>query len=123
MLCCAHAIFYFLLQGQEQDSFLVHENVYLVDAEDFETALAAGIEFAKSEEDLSEDGHLRVNEQKVSYIFAGIRKIIDVSNTHRRLTAPDMVGLESTYSVFEVDNLDQVLALARGEMVEVLYRE
>jgi hypothetical protein len=95
----------------------------LVDAEDFETALAAGIEFAKSEEDLSEDGHLRVNEQKVSYIFAGIRKIIDVSNTHRRLTAPDMVGLEFTYSVFEVDNLDQVLALARGEMVEVLYRE
>jgi len=29
MLCCAHAIFYFKLQKEEQESFLVHENIYL----------------------------------------------------------------------------------------------
>jgi hypothetical protein len=123
MLCCAHAIFYFKLLHQEQDTFLVHENVYLVDAIDFDQARKAAIQVAKENEDLSEDGHLELNEQKAAYVFAGIRKVIELETTPTPIDAVAMVGLELTYSEFEVDNLGQVFALANGDMVEVLYRE
>ena len=74
MLCCAHSIFYFQISGQEQDTFLVHENVYLIDAINLDQARQVAIQFARGNEDLSEDGHLELNEQKIAYVFAGIRK-------------------------------------------------
>ena len=123
MLCCAHAIFYFQLLHQKQDTFLVHENVYLVDAADCAQARNVAIQIAKENEDLGEDGRLELNEQKVAYIFAGIRKIIELETSPAPINPSGMVGLELTYSEFEVDNLDQVFTLTRGDMVEVLYRE
>lgn len=123
MLYCAHAIFYFKLLGREQDSFLVHENVYLIEAEDGDQASKAAIGIGKGNEDTSEDGHLELNEQKAAYLFAGIRKVIEVEPCPVPATAAGLVGLELSYSEFEVDTLEQVHALARGEMVEVLYRE
>jgi len=123
MLCCAHAIFYFQLLHQKQDTFLVHENVYFVDAIDVDQARMEAIQIAKGNEDLGEDGCLELNEQKVAYIFAGIRKIIELETRPTPISYQGMAGLELTYSEFEVDNLDQVFALARGDMVEVLYRE
>lgn len=123
MLCCAHAIFYFQVRGQEQDTFLVHENVYLIDAEDVDQASGRAIQIAKGNEDLSEDGHLELNEQKAAYVFVGLRKIIEVESSPFPINASGLVGLELSYSEFEVDSLDQVFALARGDMVKVLYRE
>ena len=123
MLFCAHAIFYFKLLDREQETFLVHENVYLVDAEDSDKAAESAVQVAKENEDASEDGHLELNEQKAAYLFAGLRKVIEVESGAVPASASGLVGLELTYSAFEVDRLDQVLALARGEMVEVLYRE
>lgn len=123
MLFCVHAIFYFKLLGQGQDTFLVHENVYLIDAEDEGQAEKVAVKIAKENEDLSEDGHLELNEQKVAYLFAGLRKVIEVEPSSVPVNASGLFGLELTYSEFEVDRLDQVLALARGDMVEVLYRE
>jgi hypothetical protein len=123
MLYCAHAIFYFKLLGQDQDSFLVHENVYLIEAEDDEQAAKAAAEIGKNNEDASEDGHLEINEQKAAYLFAGIRKVIEVEPSPVPASAAGLIGLELSYSEFEVDTLDQVFALARGDMVEVLYRE
>ncbi|MBB5204874.1 hypothetical protein HNQ51_002193 [Inhella inkyongensis] len=123
MLYCSHAIFYFKLLEAAQDSFLVHENIYLIEAEDEETAARLAVDLAKANEDTSEDGHLELNEQKAAYLFAGIRKIIEVASSPMPINAAGLVGLELSYSQFEVDTLDQVLALARGDMVEVLYRE
>lgn len=123
MLYCAHAIFYYKLLAQEQETFLVHENVYLIDAEDSDQATATALEIAKENEDTGEDGHLELNEQKAAYLFAGLRKVIEVESSPVPVSASGLVGLELTYSEFEVDRLDQVLALARGAMVEVLYRE
>src|SRR6478735_402250 len=72
MWFCAHAIFYFKLIDAEQDSFLVHENIYLVGADDAASAAAVAKQLAKTNEDLNEDGHLELNEKKTTYLFAGL---------------------------------------------------
>ena len=123
MWYAAHALFYFKLIGESQDSFLLHENVYIVNAIDLDEARAKTEIIAKANEDSGEGGHLELNEKKASYIFAGIKKIIEVETTPSPENAPLVSGQELTYSVLEVDTLDEVLALARGEMVNVLYRE
>lgn len=123
MLYCAHAILYFKLLSLDQESFLVHENVYLVEAEDVDQAAKVAAEIGKRNEDANEDGHLELNGQKAAYLFAGIRKIIEVEQSPVPVSAAGLIGLELSYSEFEVDTLDQALALGRGDMVEVLYRE
>jgi hypothetical protein len=123
MLCCAHAIFYFKLQEEEQDSFLVHENIYLLIASSAKEARALGEKYAKADENLNEGGTLVLNDKKASYLFAGIRKIIDVQEDPGVEALTALVGIELTYSIYEVDTLEEVFQLARGEMVNVLYRE
>jgi len=123
MWYCAHAIFYFEFKHEEQDSYLVHENVYLIQATDEKIAMKKAIEIAKENEDLSEDDHLELNEKPVRYLFSGIRKLITVSNYNKEDKDVIESGIEATYSELEVDNLDQVKELSKGSFVEVLYRE
>ena len=123
MWYCAHAIFYFEFKYEEQDSYLVHENVYLIQAVDESSAMGKAIEIAKENEDLSEDDHLELNEKPVRYLFSGIRKLITVSNYDKENENIIESGVEATYSELEVDNLDQVKKLSEGSFVEVLYRE
>lgn len=121
MWYCAHAIFYFSHEGQE--TFLVHENVYLIDAVDEGQALLRAREIAAEHEDLSEGGHLEVNGRKAQYHFAGIRKLIEVELDPQTGQGKLHSGVEATYSVLEVDSLSEVERLASGEMTPVLYRE
>lgn len=123
MLFCAHAIFYFRLLDQKQETFLVHENVYLIDAEGSSQAAESAVKVARENRDLNEDGHLELNDRKAAYLFAGIGKGIEVELSPSPTSVSGLVGRELTYSEFEVDSLDQVFALARGNMVEVLYRD
>ena len=123
MWYCAHAIFYFEFKYEEQDSYLVHENVYLIQAVDESSAMGKAIEIAKENEDLSEDNHLELNEKPVRYLFSGIRKLITVSNYDKENEDIIESGVEATYSELEVDNLNQVKKLSKGSFVEVLYRE
>ena len=121
MWYCAHAIFYYSYQGQ--DSFLIHENVYLVDAGDEDEAMLRAKSVAADHEDLSEDGHLEVNGNKAQYRFVGIRKLIEVELDNETAEGRLHSGIEATYSVLEVDNLSEVMRLAAGEMQSVLYLE
>lgn len=121
MWYCAHAIFYY--KYDDQDSFLVHENVYLVDASNDVEALAMAEKLAAEHEDLNSDGHLEVNGEKAQYRFAGIRKLIEVELDSETGQGRLHGGIEATYSVLEVDSIDEVERLAAGEMIEVLYRE
>ena len=123
MWYCAHAIFYFEFKYEEQDSYLVHENIYLIQAVDESSAMGKAIEIAKENEDLSEDNHLELNEKPVRYLFSGIRKLITVSNYDKENEGIIENGVEATYSELEVDNLNQVKKLSEGSFVEVLYRE
>lgn len=123
MWYCAHAIFYFELKYETQDSYLVHENVYIVNAADEATAMDEAMRVAKENEDLNEDDHLELNEKPVRYLFSGIRKLITVSNYDKQNEDVIESGVEVTYSELEVDNLEQVEKLSKGDFVEVLYRE
>jgi len=121
MWYCAHAIFYYKYQGQE--SFLAHENIYLIDADDGDHVLDKARDIAKSNEDTNTDGHLELNGHKAQYLFAGIRKIIEVELDADTAQGRLRSGIEATYSVFEVDTIDEIQGLAKGDATTVLYRE
>jgi hypothetical protein len=72
---------------------------------------------------LNEDGHLELNEKKATYLFVGLRKVVEVESHTDSSSANELRGLELSYSVFEVDTLEEVFSLTQGEMVNVLYRE
>ena len=120
MWYCAHAIFYYECEGQE--SFLVHENVYLIRADSDEQALADATALASECEDLS--GRLMGEDGRPSlYRFAGIRKLISVETDEHTAEGRLHSGVEVTYSVMAVDTLDQVQRLAGGDALDVLYQE
>lgn len=121
MWYCAHAIFYY--SYLEQDSILVNENVYLIEAKNDDEAMRKAKELAVEHEDLSEDGHLEVDGEKAQYRFAGIRKLIEVENDPVTLRGGLHSGVEVTYSVVEVENVAEVQRLAAGEVTHVLYVE
>jgi hypothetical protein len=123
MWYAAHAVFYFKLINESQNSFLVHENIYVISASDRDTARAKAEIIGRANEEAGVDAHLELNGEKASYVFAGIRKIVEAETTPSPEGAPFAGGQELTYSVLEVDTLDEVLALAGGKMVTVLYRE
>lgn len=102
---------------------MVHENIYLIFSENEEMldAIADGVEI--SNQDLSTDGHLELSEKKARYIFAGIRKIIKTETMPADKIMTASSGMELSYSIYEVDTLDEVKKLAAGEMVNLLYRE
>lgn len=118
-----HAIFYFELVDGNQESYLVHENVYLISAATGEAVEEEAKRIATDNEDSNDDGHLEVNGEKARYRFAGIRKIIEAQTVPEPDDELSTNGREITYSVMEVDTIDEVKALAAGEMVNVLYRE
>lgn len=121
MWYCAHAIFYYSYPGQS--NFLMHENIYLIDAVDeSEAMLKAGV-IANEHEDLSEDGHLEVNGNKAQYRFAGIRKLIEVELDSETASGKLHDGVEATYSILEVETMSEVKRFAAGEMLSVLFRE
>ena len=120
MWYCAHAIFYYESEGQE--SFLVHENVYLISADSDEQALADATALAAGYEDLS--GRLMGDDGEPSfYRFAGIRRLIPVAADDDVAEGGLPSGVEVTYSVMAVDTLDHVQHLASGDAIEVLYQE
>ena len=124
MWYCAHAIFYFKLKyKEEQDSYFIHENVYLVQANDADEAMEKSLEYAREEEDSTKDDSLVLNgKEPVCFIFAGIRKLSDEDAALISDEDTPISGCELTYSELEVDTLEEVEKLANGEFVDVLYR-
>jgi hypothetical protein len=115
----AHAIMYFKLKSGVQDSFTIWENVYLIEAENSDEALSKAKAWAKQEE--GEDETLRVDGQPATQVFAGIRKLIEVSHWDEegRLKHGD----EITYSVLQVTDEQSIRELVKGEEVAITYIE
>ncbi len=74
---------YFKLKSGVQDRFTVWENVYLIEADDFETAAIKGEEFGRRDEG-DDGGSLTVDDEPAVQVFAGIRKV--VSSRTRAMT-------------------------------------
>jgi hypothetical protein len=93
----AHAIMYFQLTDGPQDSFQVHENVYLVQADAPNQAWDKAQRLARRDE-VDNHGSLRVGERPAQLVFGSIRKVVSVAHEGPDGQLGD--GDELTYSEF-----------------------
>ncbi|MEX7642922.1 DUF4288 domain-containing protein [Stenotrophomonas maltophilia] len=122
MWYCAHAVFFYQYEGQ--DSFVVHENVYLIGAEDEEKAMFKAKSIALEYEQIGVDSYLEFDGKRAEYKFSGIRKLISVQvDSDVADSSAICSGVELTYSVMEVGSILDVERIARGELVAVNYIE
>ncbi len=113
----AHAIFYF--QTSSQSQYLVHENVYLIEADDADSAMKQALSLAQSREDTSLDGSLCLGDQPAEYKFAGIRKLVEVEQNPNPEGPGLWNGVEVSYSEIELGTLDEVKQLAQGKILHL----
>jgi len=101
----------------------VHENVFLIEAETFDEA--GRIASSEGEQQASLDDGLTVDGAPADYIFAGVRKIITVSNPDPLDQTKDRpaTGTEITYSEFEVPDEADLRRLGQGETLDIRYIE
>jgi len=118
---CAHAIFHYRYEGQT--SITVHENVYLIEAPSPDEALLEAKRLASEYEQVGEDSFLEIEGVRAEYRFSGIRKLIAIQPDGDSAAGNVCSGSEVTYSVFEVDSLQDVESLASGDSTVVVYRE
>ena len=99
----------------------VYENIFLVEAKDSNDAVSLGQSMAKVEADIEDD--LTIDGVQAVRSFAGIRKVITISNPEPLDLDQDrpVSGTEITYSEYEVDSEDELRKLAAGEQVTVRY--
>ncbi len=114
----AHAVMYLKLKDEPQDDFLVWENVLLVEASSLSEAEANAISRAR-EDDGDSNGTLTYDGKPAAWHFAAIRKL--VSDSHRWRDGHLSSGDEATYSEYRVADLQSVLKLAAGQVVDVKY--
>lgn len=107
----------------ENGPWLVYENVILVEAEnsDEASAVAAGI----SRAEIAVDDGFTIDNISTVKTFAGIRKLVNISNPHPLDQDQDrpVTGTEITYSLYKIGNAADLKKLANGEEVSVQYVE
>jgi hypothetical protein len=118
----ASAIFVFEARTGEQSRFPVHENVYLIEASSDSEALQKARQWAKGQE--YDDPTLTLDDRPARLRYAGLRKLISISNPVPALQndGPPGHGTEVTYSEFTVGKED-IAKLIAGEPVDVRYEE
>ena len=101
----------------------VYENVILIEAKDAKEAHLLAAKIGENEAQI--DDGLTIDDSPAKKIFAGIRKIITVSNPDPYDLDQDQptTGTEITYSEFEVPNEDALRCFANGETLDVRYLE
>lgn len=114
----AHAILYFQVKEGVQDSYLVHENVLLIEAETSDQAWVVAADLARQEEG-DDSGTLRIGGRPARRMFGGIRKIVSV--LHRGMEAQPGNGDEITYSEFSLTDRSALDRLIEGVDVDVRY--
>jgi hypothetical protein len=121
MQAIVHAIFYYSYRVQTDLPIIVWENMYFIEANDIEHAKHAMNAYLRELEDVS--GNMECNGIPSDYRFAGIRKIILVEETDIQQSAAFLNKIEVTYSVYEVRSHADILALAEGRSVNLVYQE
>ncbi|WP_229655276.1 DUF4288 domain-containing protein [Stenotrophomonas maltophilia] len=102
----------------------MHENVYLIGAEDEEKAMFKAKSIALEYEQIGADSYLECDGKRAEYKFSGIRKLIYVQvDSDVADSSAICSGVELTYSVMEVGSILDVGRIARGELVAVNYIE
>lgn len=115
---CAHAIFYCKLK----DFVQVQENIYFIDTENPETLFDEAEMIIKEIEGINENEYLELDGHLV-YQYAGIRKIIEVESplaSDNRKELRFLNGTKLTYSIFEVNSMEEVQLLVDNEVVDIV---
>ncbi len=99
----------------------IYENVFLVEANSVEEAIALAEEEGK-EEAAVDDDNFRINDHPAERLFAGIRKLIEITNAVGSTAEdPPRSGAEISCSKFEVSDEETLQRFGRGECITVLY--
>lgn len=119
----AHIVIGIMPIQRPSETILVHENVVLVEAPSETDALGKAKAIGQTEAAL-QDG-LTLNGAPAKRVFAGVRKLITVSNPETSNLDQDKPsdGTEITYSVYEVSNEEVLKEFAAGSEVAVKYVE
>jgi len=113
MMHFVHAIFY-KNKDNAGGGIKVHEKVFSIKEDDDEKLDALADEVVKN--------FLMNGKGSVDWIFAGVRKIIRMADSEIDLPS-ELVGIQMTESIFEVNSIKDVENLVQGEMVELTYKE
>lgn len=99
----------------------IYENVLLLEADSSEQAKALAAKLTEAE--VAIDDGLTINGVVAVRKFAGVRKVISVSNPDPLDLDKDrpVSGTEITYSEYEVESEAVLQRLAAGEAVDVRY--
>ncbi len=119
----AHIVIGIIPIHETPGPILVHENVVLLDAPSETDALGKAKTIGQTEAAL-QDG-LTASGVPAKRVFAGIRKLITVSNPETSNLDQDRPsdGTEITYSVYKVSNEEELKKLAEGLEVSLKYVE
>jgi hypothetical protein len=102
---------------------VAYENVVLIEATTSEEAFKKAQEYGEAY--AAVDDGFTLDDKPTVKTFAGVRKLINVSNPHPLDLDQDrpVCGTEVTYSLFELDDSDALTSLASGKEVSLRYVE
>ncbi len=102
---------------------LAYENIILIEADTPDEALTKAKEYGGAE--VSVDDGFTIDDKPAIKSLVGVRKLINVSNPYPLDLDKDRptTGTEITYSLFEVENSEDLAKLAKGEEVALRYVE
>ena len=106
-----------------QKTFPVFENVYLIEAKSSKQAYARAEKIGKREQ--IPDDSLTLDGRPAKFVYVGVRKVVTIANPFPIASdsAPPRHGTEITYSVLQMDSAKDVIELARGHPVSLVYEE
>ena len=114
----ASIIIYTKFKDGIQDKFPFYENVILIEAPSPEEAFEKAVIRGKEDEGDSE-GTYYYDDRPATFVFAGIRKIIECQNANDK----PVDGTEITYSSMIISEEEAFSRLLKGEGVSVFYEE
>jgi uncharacterized protein DUF4288 len=123
MWYAAHVIMHYKLKDgtNTENSCVVHENVFLIEARDLSEAWDKSRRIGKEGEG-DDGGTLTLDGRPAQCRFAGIRKLVECQRRDGADERPDD-GTELTYSLLILRDDDELAKLLRGEPAEVSYED
>ena len=118
-----HAIYYFedKENPEQQNEFVIWENIFLIHADSAEDAGRKG-ESRAQQDTLGSEDPITLNAKFVDFRFAGIRKIVECQDLDIQSGLP-VDGTELSYSEFVIESKEEFEKLVDGEPAEVIYND
>jgi len=127
----AHIVSYVKFKDGIQDKYPLWENVVLIEAESGNIAHEEAVRIGMSDYDDTDDPEqesMTWDGRPAYWVFAGIRKLMEVTETARTIDRAEagnrpIHGTEITYSEMQVDSEEDLLKFVEGNPVTVLYEK